>query len=120
MSNFVHQAFTLWAVGTEIDSHCGFLAYGKDAPGVVEIVLPHHDGSGEATSYVVDRALLAIGLQRQASNGAIVVRPHNTRADWLIITLAAPGGAGDFYADAVVMRQFLAATAELVPMEVAA
>jgi aromatic ring-opening dioxygenase LigB subunit len=120
MTHFVHQPFTLWAVGIELDSHCGFLAYGIDAPNAVEIVLPHHDGTGDATSYVVDRALLAIGLQRRASNGAIVVSPHRTRADWLVVTLTAPSGAGDFYADAVVLRMFLDATAELVPLEVAA
>lgn len=120
MTNFVHQPFTLWVVGIEFDSHCGFLAYGKDAPSVVEIVLPHHDGTGDATSYVVDRALLAIGMQRRASNGAIVVRPHHSRADWLVVTLTTPAGPGDFYADAVLLRKFLDATTELVPLEVAA
>jgi hypothetical protein len=63
--------------------------------------------------------ILAAGLQRQASNGAITVQPH-TMADWLVITLPIDGEMRGFYADAVVLRTFLDATAQLVPMDVAA
>lgn len=116
MTNFVHQPFTLWATGAELDVHAGFLAYGKDAPATVELVFPLHDGSGDATSYTVPRELLAAGLQHCATWGEITVRPDD-RPDWLVVTLP---GLGDFYADAVVVRAFLGHTAQLVPMDVAA
>ncbi|MFD1547727.1 SsgA family sporulation/cell division regulator [Nonomuraea guangzhouensis] len=116
MTNYVHQPFTLWATGTELNVHAGFLAYGIDAPAMVELVFPLHDGSGEVTSYTVPRELLAAGLQHCASWRGFTVRPDD-RPDWLVVTLP---GLGDFYADAVVVLQFLDHTAELVPMEVAA
>ena len=118
MTNFVHQPFTLWATGTELDVHAGFLAYSVDTPTTVDLVFPLHDGSGGATSYKVPRELLAAGLQHCATWGENTVRPDN-RPDWLVVTLPV-GKASDFYADAVVVRQFLNATAELVPMGVAA
>lgn len=119
MTNFVHQPFTLWATGDRTKAHAGFLAYGVDAPHSVELVFPRHDGSDTAVSFWVDRAMLAAGLQRQVSNGAITVQPH-TMADWLVVTLPIDGEVGDFYADAVVVRQFLDATSQLVRMDVAA
>ena len=116
MTNYVHQPFTLWATGTELDTHAGFLAFGKDAPATVEMVFPHLDGSGEVTGYLVPRELLAAGLQHCASWGGFTVQP-NDRPDWIVVTLP---GRSDHYADAVVVRAFLDATAELVPMDVAA
>ena len=118
MTNFVHQPFTLWATGTELEVHAGFLAYSVDSPSVVDLVFPLYDGSGDATSYKVPRELLAAGLQHCATWGEFTIRPDD-RPDWLVVTLPF-GKAGDFYADAVVVRQFIDATAELVPMDVAA
>jgi hypothetical protein len=118
MTNYVHQPFTLWATGTELEVHAGFLAYGKDDPATVELVFPLNDGSGDATSYKVPRELLAAGLQHRATWGENTVRPDD-RPDWLVVTLPF-GKAGDFYADAVVVRTFLGHTAELAPMDVAA
>lgn len=119
MTTFVHQPLTLWATGDQIEVHAGFLAYGKDAPDAVEIVLPRHDGSDTIVSFMVDRVLLAGGLERPVTSGEITVQPH-TRADWLTITLPIDGQARAFYADSVALRTFLNATAELVPLKVAA
>ena len=116
MTNFVHQPFTLWATGSELEVHAGFLAYSVDTPTTVDLVFPLHDGSGGATSYRVPRELLAAGLQHCATWEGSTVQPH-TMADWLVATLP---DVGSFYADAVVVRQFLDATAELAPLEVAA
>lgn len=116
MTTYVHQPFTLWATGTELDVHAGFLAFSVDAPTMVELVFPLHDGSGDATSYNVPRELLAAGLQHSATWGAYGVQPHSMDG-WLVVTIP---GRGVFYADAVVVRKFLDATAELVPLEVAA
>ena len=116
MTNFVYQPFTLWATGSELDVHAGFLAFSVDAPTTIELVFPLHDGSGDATSYQVPRELLAAGLQHSASWGGFAVQPHSMD-DWLVVTIP---GRGDYYADAIVVRAFIDATAELVPLGVAA
>lgn len=109
--------FTLWATGTELGFNPdGSIAYSTDAADTVKLAFPLDDGSDEATSYLVPRELLVAGLQHDASKDGFRVRPHSM-AEWLVVTLP---GLGDFYADAVVVRAFLDATAELVPMDVAA
>ncbi|TYB69775.1 SsgA family sporulation/cell division regulator [Nonomuraea sp. PA05] len=118
-TDFVHQPFTLWGTGDQIEVHAAFLAYGKDCPNTVEVVFTRHDGSDSCSSYLVARAVLAAGLVRPASDGTFTVGPH-ARPDWLIVTLPMGEQARGYYADAVVLRAFLDATAQLVPMEVAA
>lgn len=119
MTNFVHTPFTLWATGIDLGVYAGFLAYGLDAPDTVELVFPRHNGSGDMITFKVPRELLAAGLQHNASKSGITIRPHSM-ADWLVVSLPIDGQEGDFYADAVVVRAFLDATADLVPMDVAA
>ena len=110
------QPFPLWKTGTEVSSQDARLTFSFDAPALVEIAFPSHDGSSAAASYTVPRELLTAGLQHTAGKDGITVRPYRM-ADWLVITLP---GLGDFYADAVVLKAFLDATAELVPAQVSA
>lgn len=119
MTNFVRQPFPLWPTGIDLSVYAGFLTFGIDAPDTIELLFPRHNGSGDVTRYTVSRELLCAGLQHNASKGGITVQPH-AMDGWLVVTLPIDGQTADFYAEAAVVRQFLDATADLVPKDVAA